>query len=91
MPEPTIQSLQDTNSRLNRRCQQLESVVAQKKEWEIGYQHGCDTSWDAAYKHYEKRLANYKHGTRRRMLQLEKDNSAYIAALRKETKGDTNG
>ena len=62
-----------TNARLNRRCQQLESVIAKNKyysyAWDEGYEAGKKSEREVA----ENRLIQYKVSTRRLLKELREN------------------
>ena len=76
--EEQLQQARETNSRLNRRNQELESHIKKQGFWSLGWRAGYDKARNAAraeFKtHYEQRLADYKHATRNLIKQTKKNN-----------------
>ena len=69
-----LSAARETNKRLNRRVQDLESKIAKgqmyQMGWSAGWNSGRDDAEERARKHYEQKLAEYKHATREEMRKL---------------------
>lgn len=73
-----LSEARETNKRLNRRVQDLESKIAKGRMyqmgWSAGWSSGRDDAEERAKKHYERKLAEYKHATRDEMRKLRANN-----------------
>ena len=77
----------DTNQKLNRRCQELQSAITGHDHYSWGFRSGYEAAQKNAEKLYEQKLAEYKHATRKEMERLRCANAALTdsAAETKET------
>lgn len=61
----SLEELKKTNSRLNRRNQELESVVARNNFYMEGYSRGYEKGEENLRKYYQKKLEEYKAVSRK--------------------------
>ncbi len=59
-----------TNARLNRRCQQLESVIAKNRYYSCAWNEGYEAGKKSEKKAAKNRLIQYKISTRRLLKEL---------------------
>jgi len=60
-------NLYETNKVLHRRCQKLESAIAQNDAYKIGFTAGEKSKKEWLEKRYKRELADYKYSTRKEL------------------------
>jgi hypothetical protein len=71
-----LDQCRDTNRKLNRKLQELESKLKKNDLYCMGFQRGWQAGCETARKQGEKDLAAYKTATRKEMARLRATNAA---------------
>jgi hypothetical protein len=69
-----LETLKETNKKLNRRLQELESKIIKNNLWGMGFKAGYEKGCVDGAKNAERKLAEYKHSTREELRKARNNN-----------------